>query len=88
MTVETRENRLKRLRIRCWRRGIKEMDLIFGEFADDPERGMATLDEAELDAFESLMVEEDNELYAWFSGRLPAPVEHQPMIARIMQQRN
>ena len=31
---ETHENRLKRLRLRSWRRGMKEMDLILGRFAD------------------------------------------------------
>ena len=32
--AETRETRIKRLRMRSWRRGIKEMDLILGGFAD------------------------------------------------------
>ena len=31
---ETREIRLRRLRLRSWRRGIREMDLILGGFAD------------------------------------------------------
>ena len=38
--TEVRETRLKRLRLRCWRRGTKEMDLLFGKFADD---GLADL---------------------------------------------
>ena len=32
--VETPEERLKRLRIRGWRRGTKEMDLILGPYCD------------------------------------------------------
>ena len=32
--TETPEVRLKRLRIRAWRRGTKEMDLILGGYAD------------------------------------------------------
>ncbi len=32
--------RLKRLRIRSWRRGIKEMDLILGAFCDEELAGL------------------------------------------------
>ena len=32
--METRETRLKRIRMRAWHRGIKEMDLILGGWAD------------------------------------------------------
>ena len=45
--TETRETRIKRLRMRSWRRGIKEMDLILGGFADAE---LAGLDAATLDA--------------------------------------
>ncbi|NIP76442.1 MAG: succinate dehydrogenase assembly factor 2, partial [Xanthomonadales bacterium] len=37
-----RETRLRRLRIRSWRRGTREMDLILGPFAD---ARLADLDE-------------------------------------------
>lgn len=74
---ETRETRLKRLRIRCWRRGTKEMDLIFGRFADS---GMSELTDAELDAFEALMEEADDELYLWISGAEELPQRHSAAI--------
>ena len=32
--TESRESRIERLAMRSWRRGIKEMDLILGGFAD------------------------------------------------------
>ncbi|MFN3614232.1 MAG: succinate dehydrogenase assembly factor 2 [Rubrimonas sp.] len=57
--------RLKRLRIRCWRRGTREMDLLLGSYADGP---MADLGCSELDAFEALLDENDHDLYAWLSG--------------------
>ena len=38
-----RETRIKRLRIRSWRRGTKEMDMILGPFADS---GLDGLDDA------------------------------------------
>ena len=47
--TEAAETRLRRLRIRSWRRGMKEMDLILGHFADGP---LALLDGADLDAYE------------------------------------
>ncbi|MDB4249433.1 succinate dehydrogenase assembly factor 2, partial [Amylibacter sp.] len=33
--MEDHPTRLKRLRMRSWHRGIKEMDLILGGFADN-----------------------------------------------------
>ena len=77
-----RETRLKRLRIRCWRRGTKEMDLILGAFAD---RGAAELDDAGLDALEALLDENDNDLYTWVAGTVPAPEHHGSTIARLRQ---
>ncbi len=74
---ETAEHRLKRLRIRSWRRGIKEMDLILGGFADDR---LASLNAAELDAHEVLMEEQDHDLYLWVSGQADAPMALRPSI--------
>ncbi|MEL6677114.1 MAG: succinate dehydrogenase assembly factor 2 [Pseudomonadota bacterium] len=78
---ETREHRLKRLRIRAWRRGTKEMDLILGGFAD---AHLAALSDGELDALEALMAENDQELYTWMSGQIAPPEEHRAMVERIM----
>lgn len=77
---ETAENRLKRLKIRSWRRGIKEMDLILGPFAD---KGMRQLTTAELDRYEALLGENDQDLYTWFSGREPVPAEHVSIVSII-----
>ncbi len=77
---ERRENRLKRLRLRAWHRGIKEMDLILGGWAD---RYLSEADDATLDAFEAVMAEADHDLYAWVSGQGDAPASLAPMIARL-----
>ncbi|MFK7943943.1 MAG: succinate dehydrogenase assembly factor 2 [Paracoccaceae bacterium] len=77
---ETREHRLKRLKIRCWRRGTKEMDMLFGPFAD---HGLKDLDDAALDAFEALMEENDNDLYLWISGAEAHPPEHTDAIQTV-----
>lgn len=77
---ETREIRLKRLKIRAWRRGIKEMDLLLGGFADS---AMAALDDEGLDALEALMEEADQDLLRWVTGLEPVPAHHRDMLARI-----
>lgn len=75
--TETAEHRLKRLRIRSWRRGIKEMDLILGGFADDR---LASLTPDQLDAHEAMMNEQDQDLYLWVSGQQEAPEVLRPSI--------
>ncbi|MEO0959377.1 MAG: succinate dehydrogenase assembly factor 2 [Pseudomonadota bacterium] len=79
---ESRETRLKRLRIRSWRRGIREMDMLLGPFADGV-GGLAALDEGQLAAYEELLEENDQDLYAWMSGRAEATLPHAPLIAHI-----
>ena len=76
---ETREIRLKRLRMRAWHRGIKEMDLILGGWAD---AHLASADDATLDQFEAVLEEADQDLYQWVSGQRPAP-DH---IAEFLEQ--
>lgn len=78
--ADARETRLKRLKIRSWRRGIKEMDMLLGPYADGPLRD---LDEAELSDFEALLEENDRDLYAWISGAAPVSRQHEVMLARI-----
>lgn len=76
-----REKRLKRLAMRSWRRGTKEMDLILGRFWDV---SGAALDEATLDMYEAMLSENDQELYAWVSGQTPAPESYASLIARMV----
>jgi len=73
-------DRLKRIRVRAWRRGIQEMDLLLGPYADALSAGRATCD---LDALEALMLENDVDLYAWVSGAAEAPSVHAPAIAAL-----
>ena len=67
------ENRRKRLLFRAQRRGFKEVDLIFGAYA---ERALAGLNEAELDQFEALLTAPDQQVYAWLRGAEPVPSEY------------
>ncbi|MDQ7080519.1 MAG: succinate dehydrogenase assembly factor 2 [Paracoccaceae bacterium] len=80
MTSETPEHRLKRLKMRSMRRGIKEMDLILGPFAD---KGLAGLDPAALDLYERMLAENDQDLYQWFSGQKATPDEYVALIEHV-----
>jgi antitoxin CptB len=78
--TETAEHRLKRLSMRSWRRGTKEMDLILGPFAD---ARLSTLDQAELDLYEALLEENDQDLIGFVLGQTPAPAHLQPLVQVI-----
>lgn len=78
--TELREHRLKRLAMRSWRRGTKEMDLILGPYAD---AHLARMDDAALDLYEALLAENDQDLYQWVSGQVPVPAPHADLIARL-----
>ncbi|WP_425092075.1 succinate dehydrogenase assembly factor 2 [Tropicimonas sp. S265A] len=77
---EPRETRIKRLKIRSWRRGIKEMDLILGGYAD---AHLAEMSDEDLDAFDRLLKENDQDLYQWVSGQAPVPEAHALLIAKL-----
>ena len=78
--AEDRETRLKRLRIRSWRRGTREMDLILGRYADE---ALAALADAELDAYERLLEENDQDLYAWMAGSAAPDPAHHATVDRV-----
>ena len=67
------ENRRKRLLFRAQRRGFKEVDLIFGAYA---EAALWDLDQAGLDQFEALLTAPDQDVYAWLRGAKPVPAEY------------
>jgi antitoxin CptB len=72
--------RLKRLSMRSWRRGTKEMDLILGPFAD---ARLAAMAPEMLERYEALLCENDQDLYPWMTGAVPAPAAHAGLIAEI-----
>ena len=82
--MEDHDTRLKRLRMRSWRRGTREMDLILGPFADE---ALGALGAAELDAYEAVLDENDQDLYPWVTARLrggvAGPEQHAAILARI-----
>lgn len=72
--------RLKRLTMRSWRRGTKEMDLILGPYADAK---LARMDPAALDGFEAILDENDQDLYLWVTGAAEPPAALAPLLAEI-----
>ena len=66
MVSEKKEIALKRLKIRSWRRGTKEMDLILGKFADE---NLSLLSQSELEVYDKMLDENDNDLYNWCSKK-------------------
>lgn len=72
--------RLNRIRVRSWRRGTREMDLLLGPYADAMLEG---LDEAGLAAFERLLEEGDPDLYQWLTGGRPVPGAHGGALGRV-----
>ena len=64
------ENRRKRLKFRAWHRGMKEVDLILGPFADSVAERLSQQD---LEDFELLLGVPDNDLYDWLCGRSTPP---------------
>lgn len=79
--LEAIEDRRKRLRFRSWHRGMREMDLLMGSFADAHVGGF---DSGLLDRYEALLELSDPDLYNWMSGREPVPPEHDDDVMRLL----
>jgi antitoxin CptB len=60
----------RRLLFQSKHRGVKELDLILGPFA---EANLAGFDLAELREYAVLLAEPDPDIYDWLVGRLPLP---------------
>lgn len=80
MAGEARDIRLKRMKMRAWHRGTKEMDIILGSFVDAHLGGM---DDAALDLLDALMEENDQDLYQWVSGQAEPPARFAGLVESI-----
>lgn len=80
--TESRDIMIKRLSMRAMRRGMKEMDIILSGFAD---RQLTDMTDAELQHFDALLSENDQDLYQWVSGQVDAKPEFQSLLDRIRQ---
>ena len=78
--------RRRRLLFRSWHRGIREMDLVYGRFADAQ---IAALSDAELDDYERLLELRDQQVFDWVSGAQPLlPEYNTPVFRRLLAFQN
>ena len=70
----------KRLAIRSWRRGTKELDLILGGFSDN---NLIKLEAAELNLYERLLSNDDHLIHGWLFGKEESPKIFGDLIKRI-----
>lgn len=75
------DERRRRLLFRAWRRGVREMDLIVGRFADDR---IDKFDAAELDQFERMIEVPNAELCAWIVGNEGVPAQHDTPVVHAL----
>lgn len=74
--------RRKRLYFRSWHRGVKEADILLGNFAD---KHLDSLSEAELDRYEDLIQEQDVDILAWITGSAPPPPRFDTDVMKRLQ---
>ena len=74
--------RRRRTLYRAWHRGIREMDLIMGRFADAE---IGTLTDDELDAFEALIEVPDRDLFRWITGETSVPENYDTGVYRRLK---
>ncbi len=73
--------RRKRLSFRAWHRGMREVDLLLGRFAD---AHLADLGGADLAAFEALLDVPDQDVLAWLTNTGGPPVgAAEPVLGRV-----
>ncbi|WP_278920878.1 MULTISPECIES: succinate dehydrogenase assembly factor 2 [Pseudophaeobacter] len=79
---ESHEHRLKRLKMRSMRRGIKEMDILLTAYAD---ANLGLMDGPRLDLYDQLLHENDQDLYQWVTGQVTPPSPYADLINHVAQ---
>lgn len=77
---ESNQNRLKRLQMRSWRRGTKEMDMILGPFSDTE---LVGLNQAQIALYDAMLNENDHDLYQWVTAQTPTPEAYLDLLSNI-----
>ena len=81
LSSEGLDPRRRRLKFRLWHRGIREMDLVLGGFADAE---LAGLNAAELGEVEGWLDVPDQQMFAWVNGsETPPPDVDTPLFAKL-----
>ena len=72
----------KRLSIRSWRRGTKELDLILGQFSD---KNLNELKMSELNLYEQFLSNDDYLIYNWLFNKEDSPKIFKSLIKQIQE---
>ena len=72
----------KRLSIRSWRRGTKELDLILGQFSDT---NLSEFKISELNLYEQFLSNDDYLIYNWLFGKEDSPKIFKSLIKSIQE---
>lgn len=80
--TESHEARIKRLKMRSMRRGIKEMDIILSAYADAQ---LEQMPEEALQLYDALLLENDQDLYSWVTGQTQPPEKFSALLSEIAQ---
>jgi len=72
----------KRLSIRSWRRGTKELDLILGQFSDT---NLTEFKISELNLYEQFLSNDDYLIYNWLFGKEDSPKIFKSLIKNIQE---
>ena len=75
--------RRRKILFRAWHRGLREMDLIMGGFAD---AHLATLNSHELDGFEVLIEQADRDLLHWILDEADIPTEFDTPLLKAIRE--
>lgn len=74
--------RRRKLLFRSWTRGTQESDLILGSFAEE---SLRSLDDAQLERFQTLLDCSDADLFDWIFEVSASPPEHDHDVMRLLR---
>ena len=74
--------RRRRILFRAWHRGLREMDILMGRFADAE---IGTMPDADLDEFERLIEVPDRDLLRWITGEDETPTNYDSALFRRLK---
>ena len=83
--METRENRIRRLIYQSSYTGTKETDLLLGQFAN---RYLNNLHDQQLDDYEVLLSQGDQNILAWVRGDLKIPANLDSIVFSLVKDFN
>tara|TARA_B100000575_G_C22779084_1_gene461970 strand:- start:99 stop:350 length:252 start_codon:yes stop_codon:yes gene_type:complete len=75
----------KRLSIRSWRRGTKELDLILGQFSD---KNLNDFNMSKLNLYEQFLSNDDYLIYNWLFNKEDSPILFKSLIKQIQEGMN